>query len=132
LEESNPAAEAESDKKNNTGTTDKKNQGKQISRIICEGNVVIIRKPAVSAEGKEESEQKATAGHADYDVKTGMIVLTKDPVMTRGEDSVKGEVITIWRDSEKVVVGPGSKLELKSETIKESQSTKSNESQENK
>ncbi len=101
-------------------TTNQKAPAKQISRIVCEGNVIITRKLPVSVENPEPV-QKAFAGHADYDVKTGMIVMTKDPVLKRGDDSLKGEIITIWRDSEKVSVKHGVTLELKSENVKDAQ-----------
>ncbi len=82
-------------------------ESKQVSRIICEENVVIIRK-SLSESEKGQGEQKALAGHADYDVKTGKIVLTKNnPLLKRGGDTLKGEIITIWRDSEKVEVQGG-------------------------
>ena len=85
----------------------KPEEGKQVSRIICEENVVIIRK-SLSESEKGQGEQKALAGHADYDVKTGRIVLTKNnPVLKRGTDTLRGEIITIWRDSEKVEVQGG-------------------------
>ncbi len=85
----------------------KPEEGKQVSRIICEENVIIIRK-ALSESERGQGEQKAIAGHADYDVKTGKIVLTKNnPVLKRGADTLRGEIITIWRDSEKVEVQGG-------------------------
>jgi lipopolysaccharide export system protein LptA len=85
----------------------KPEESKQVSRIICEENVVIIRK-SLSESEKGQGEQKALAGHADYDVKTGKIVLTKNnPVLKRGGDTLRGEIITIWRDSEKVEVQAG-------------------------
>lgn len=85
----------------------KAEESKQVSRIICEENVVIIRK-SLSESEKGQGEQKALAGHADYDVKTGKIVLTKNnPVLQRGGDTLRGEIITIWRDSEKVEVQGG-------------------------
>ena len=85
----------------------KTEESKQVSRIICEENVVIIRK-SLSESEKGQGDQKALSGHADYDVKTGKIVLTKNnPVLQRGGDTLRGEIITIWRDSEKVEVQGG-------------------------
>ena len=90
----------------------KPEESKQVSRIICEESVVIIRK-SLSENEKGQGEQKALAGHADYDVKTGKIVLTKNnPVLMRGGDTIKGEIITIWRDDEKVGVEGGSEIKL--------------------
>jgi lipopolysaccharide export system protein LptA len=85
----------------------KPEESKQVSRIICEENVVIVRK-SLSESERGQGEQKALAGHADYDVKTGKIVLTKNnPVLKRGADTLRGEIITIWKDSEKVEVQGG-------------------------
>ncbi len=106
-------------KKPDTATTEQ-DAAKQISRIVCEGNVVITRKTPVSEENPEPI-QKSTSGHADYDVKTGMIVLTKDPVLSRGKDTLKGEIITIWRDSEKVSVRHGVTLDINSKNLKDAQ-----------
>jgi len=91
---------------------------KRVSRIVCLGNVIIIRK-AITAAEQERGEQKALAGKADYDVDSGQIVLTEDPVLTRGSDSLRGERITIWRDSDKMKVEGGSKLELKAESLRD-------------
>ncbi|HBC88943.1 MAG TPA: hypothetical protein DCZ94_18530 [Lentisphaeria bacterium] len=91
-------------------------ESKQISRIICEGDVVIIRKSDDEKE-KADGEQRAEAGHADYDVKTGRIVLTKNPVLKRKEDVLKGEVIIIFRDSEKIEVHRGGEIRLSDETV---------------
>lgn len=96
------------------------NAAKQVSRIVCEGNVVITRKMPITAENPEPI-QKSNSGHADYDVKTGMIVLTQNPVISRGNDTLKGEIITIWRDSEKVRVKHGVELNINSENIKDGQ-----------
>jgi lipopolysaccharide transport protein LptA len=124
LEDTKPIGDA-SAKKN-----EKEKTGKQISRIICEKNVVITRKlPNANGGG---TKQTATAGHADYDVKTGMIVLTKDPVLKKGNSSIKGEVITIWRDSEKVSVKHGSELILDSGTINDSREKTGEQPLENK
>ncbi|HPO91518.1 MAG TPA: LptA/OstA family protein [Victivallales bacterium] len=102
-------------------TSIEQNAAKQVSRIVCEGNVVITRKMPVSSENPEPI-QKSKSGKADYDVKTGMIVLTENPVLIRGNDTLKGEIITIWRDSEKVRVKYGVELNINSENIKDSQS----------
>jgi len=91
---------------------------KRVSRIICLGDVIIIRKGVISdTVADERAEQKALAGKADYDVNSGQIVLTEDPVLMRGTDSLRGERITIWRDSDKMKVEGGSRLEMKSESL---------------
>ena len=45
-------------------------------------------------------DQKATCGHAVYDVKEQNVVMTKDdPTVSRGKDVVKAEKIFMWLDS---------------------------------
>ncbi|MEI6421195.1 MAG: LptA/OstA family protein [Lentisphaerota bacterium] len=107
------AAKAPENKADSSKSDDvKPEESKQVARIICEENVVIIRK-SLSESEKGQGEQKASAGHADYDVKIGKIVLTKNnPVLKRGGDTLKGEIITIWRDNEKVEVQGGSEIKL--------------------
>ncbi len=102
------SANAPASKPDTVKTDDvKPEESKQVSRIICEENVVIIRKSLSDTE-RGQGEQKAIAGHADYDVKSGKIVLTKNnPVLKRGGDTLRGDPITIWRDSEKVEVQGG-------------------------
>lgn len=89
------------DKKESDASIDE--GGKEISEIICEGNVVIVRKPDPLATEPPKL-QKATAGKADYKLKTGEIVLTENPVITRAKDVLKGEVITVFRDSSRMIV----------------------------
>ena len=112
----------------------KPEESKQVSRIICEENVVIIRK-SLSESERGQGEQKALAGHADYDVKTGKIVLTKNnPVLKRGGDTLSGEIITIWRDSEKVEV-QGGEIKMNpnfSESPEEVEKTKENKPEDKK
>lgn len=75
---------------------------KELSRIICLGNVIILRKIYDEVE-KLKGEQKSVSGKADYDVKSGKIVLSEDkPVVYRGYDELRARKITIWRDSERV------------------------------
>ena len=103
----------ESDK-NNKVKKDKPEGGSKVKEIICIKNVIIIRK-LYDEDDKKEGEQKAVAGHAVYDVKTGKITLTENPALIRGSDTLRGEVITYWVDSERVNVRSGkrSSSELK-------------------
>ena len=102
----------ESDKsdKKDKSSTDKKDKseggGTKVKEIVCIKNVIIIRK-LYDEDDKKEGEQKAVAGHAVYDVKTGKITLTENPALIRGEDTLRGEVITYWVDSERVNVRSG-------------------------
>ena len=87
-------------------TADKKEDtGSKVKNIECIKNVVIIRK--IPGANNKEEEQKAIAGHALYDVKTGKITLTKNPALIRGKDTLRGEVIIYWVNSERVSVRSG-------------------------
>ena len=46
-----------------------------VSRILCDGNVVISRK--LSAEELRSGEQKALADHMEYDVKSASVTLSR-------------------------------------------------------
>lgn len=77
---------------------------KQVSRIECIGDVVIIRKvEAVPGEPVPEA-QKAIAGKAEYNLRNDTITLTEKPVIMRGTDILKGERITINTKTEKMAV----------------------------
>lgn len=88
-------------------------KSKTISKIVCKGDVVIIRK-LPDAEVKEKGAQKAIAGEAEYEVKTGKVTLSEKPMLMRGDDSLKGRKITFWRDSNRLMVEGGGDLELRS------------------
>ena len=64
-----------------------------IDHILAEGKVYI-----------EQDNTVARSNKADYDVKTGLITLTEDPLITRGRDVIKGTVIRFWRDQDRMVV----------------------------
>lgn len=73
---------------------------KEPTKVLCEGDVVIVRKVYGSDE-KEKGAQKAKADRAMYDLKIGKIELTGSrPQITRGEDLVIADKIIIWRDKE--------------------------------
>jgi lipopolysaccharide transport protein LptA len=79
--------------------------GKDLKKIICLGNVVIVRKLFDQAD-IAAGEQKATAGRAEYDVKADMIVLTEDnPTIQRGSgNKLSGSKITLWLSTERLKV----------------------------
>jgi lipopolysaccharide transport protein LptA len=86
------------DVKSTTGETKK-----EAKQLIAIGNVIIIKK-LDSEDGEDKPEEKATAGKADYDLKTGLIVLTEDPVLFQGPSYIKGDKITLFRNSDRVKV----------------------------
>ncbi len=103
-----PAEKATPTPSDKTTAADKNSKGgKNISKIICEGDVVIIRK--TKDDNGEEKEQNATAGKAEYDLKEQKITLSETPVMMQGTDKVEGDVIILFRESERVIVQGGNK-----------------------
>ena len=79
-----------------------------VKEIECIKNVIIIRK-LYNEKEKKDGEQKAIAGHAIYDVESGKITLTENPALVRDQDTLRGEVIVYWVDSERVSVRSGNK-----------------------
>ena len=85
---------------------------KSVKNIICLKNVVIIRK--IDGAEAKGGEQKAVAGKAIYDVKAGKITLMDNPELHRGPDTLTGEVIMFWLDSERLSVQKRTKLKIRS------------------
>ena len=100
LEEDKAKTEDKAKPEDKASKTDEK--GKKVAKkLIAIGNVVIIKK---SKTGQEKNKERATAGRADYDIKTGEIVLTDDPVLFQEDSYIKGERITLFRDSDRVKI----------------------------
>jgi lipopolysaccharide transport protein LptA len=76
---------------------------KKAKTIVAIGNVVIVQKISKSEE-KAKGVRKSTAGRANYNVNTGVIVLTEHPVIFQGGSYIKGKQITIWRNSDRMKV----------------------------
>ena len=76
---------------------------KEAKKLIATGNVVILKK-ANPDQKDNDGEEKATSGKADYNVQTGKIVLTDDPVLFQGLSYIKGDKITLFRNSDRVLV----------------------------
>ena len=117
LEDSKESAPAKDD-------ADSPDKGKQLRRVECIGDVVITRKVKLIEGAAPQEEQKALAGHADYDVVTGKIVLTEDPVLIRGATRITGTTITIFRESERMKVDGGTISTTQSSTDADDQSHK--------
>ena len=99
----------------------------KVKDITCLKDVIIIRK-LYDPKEKERGEQKALAQKAHYDVKTGKITLSGNPSLARATDTLTGDVIYFYRDSERVTVRGGkrgSKLKLRSNSFKNQQEKKS-------
>jgi len=82
---------------------------KEVRSIIATGNVLIIKKQKEDGE-ENKSWRKVLAGKAVYNAEDGTILLTEDPVIFVINDNspMKGQKITIWRDSERMKIEGGS------------------------
>ena len=96
---STPKGKTEKDNKKDT--TDP-NAGK-VKKIVCLKNVIIIRK-LYDEKDIKGGEQKGVGGKAVYDVKAGSITLSEDPSLSKGKDTLRGDIITYWVNSERVSV----------------------------
>ncbi len=97
---------AAADKKETAPSTDELGEMKGISRIVCEGHVVIDR---LDQPGTPPGEtQRATADHVLYDLPVGKITMTglppAQPELRRGDDSIRGDRIVIYREDDRMEV----------------------------
>ncbi len=99
---------------------------------VFEGNVV-VREPRVRMESQKlhvffdasnnvesvvateavkvtQEDRVATCGRAVYTAGNGAIVMTLNPVLTRGRDQLQGDEIRIYVHSEKVIASPAARL----------------------
>ena len=118
---------SDKEKSNTVKTADSKNADatlKGVDRVLADGEVVLIRKPADSS----GEIQEGRCEHLEYDVAAGTIVMTgeeSDPVLSQGKNtSITGPRIELLRFSQKAFVRGGCRLENISvennETIKKS------------
>ncbi len=94
------------------GEVSEENTNRSVKDIICLTNVVIIRK--LDEAESNDGEQKALAGKAVYDVKSGKITLTENPELRRGSDLIRGRLIQFWTDSERLNVEGSTELRIRS------------------
>lgn len=114
-------------KKNSDQPKEKKGDGGgKVKKIVCLKNVIIIRK-LYDAKDIKGGEQKGVGGKAVYDVKAGSITLSENPSLSRGKDTLKGDLITYWVDSERVSVKSSrnstSTLKINADTMKKDNKT---------
>ena len=67
----------------------------------------------IKAEGRvtiTQLDRTAQSEVASYDVPSGKIVLTGKPRVTRGRDVLEGDVITYWRNEDRMICQPGARL----------------------
>jgi lipopolysaccharide export system protein LptA len=67
--------------------------GKEVERILAVGNVRIT-----------QDEKVATGREAVFDNRRRKIVMTGDPHLWQGRDELRGEVITVFIDEDRVIV----------------------------
>ena len=97
---------------------DKKTKGgKKISKIICLGNVVMNRK-LYDKDDKEKGAQKGTAGKVVYDIESGDITMTENPVLSRGKDVLKGKKAIIFNRYNSTLKVVGGRFSLRSGALK--------------
>jgi lipopolysaccharide export system protein LptA len=81
-------------------------ENKELERIICIEDVVIVRNLS-----KDEPAQRATGDKALYEVMERKITLTgtetKYPTMERDKDIMEGDKIVLWLNSEKLDINNG-------------------------
>jgi lipopolysaccharide export system protein LptA len=67
----------------------------------------------IKAEGRvtiTQTNKTAQSKVATYDVATGKIVLAGQPRVTRGRDVLEGDVITYWRNQNRMICQPRARL----------------------
>jgi len=78
--------------------------------VIFDANSAIQSLKAEGHVNIRQADKVATSSVATYDVASGKIVLTGQPRVRRGRDLLEGEVITFWRNENRMDVRPGAKL----------------------
>jgi lipopolysaccharide export system protein LptA len=76
---------------------------KKLKAIVALGNVIMARK-AITEEEKKNGKREAHSGRADYDAITGIIIMTENPVLYQGDNYMKGDRITLWKNSERMKI----------------------------
>ena len=74
-------------------------ENNEVQSIVAKTDVVI-----------EQSDKRAEAGVAVYDVPSGKVVLEENPRVRRGKDILTGDTITFWRDENKMICEPRARL----------------------
>ncbi len=71
----------------------------------------VTRVDAVGNVNMQSLDRKATCGKAVYTRSNGAIVLTGDPVVSKGENTLRGQKITVWIGDSRVDVEGGVQLQ---------------------
>lgn len=80
-----------------------KDSKKELKAIVALGNVIMVRK-ATNEEDKKNGKREAHSGRADYDAVAGIIIMTENPVLYQGDNYMKGDRITLWKNSERMKI----------------------------
>ena len=75
-----------------------------VTNITARGNVVI-----------QQEDKKAMGEQAQYEVGEGKFVLTGQPVIQSGRDMLSADIITFWRESNRILCEPNARLVIRSE-----------------
>ncbi len=81
--------------------TAKFDKNSKVQYIHAEGNVYI-----------EQDDKTAWSKSATYDAVSGKMVLEGDPLIKQGKDMLQGDVITFWRDDNKMICEPNARLTI--------------------
>lgn len=80
----------------------------EIQRVIAAGKVFL-----------KSGDMTAVCGKATYTRATGQVLIEDDiPVVTKGENRITGEKMSIWLKEQRVVVQSGVRLETQPEAVK--------------
>jgi len=76
---------------------------KELKAIVALGNVIMVRK-AITEEDKKMGKREAHSGRADYDANSGIIIMTENSVLYQGDNYMKGDRITLWKNSDRMKI----------------------------
>ncbi len=79
--------------------------------IFFENTNSVTRVDAVGHVNMTSEDRKATCGKAVYTRANGAIVLTQDPVVSKGQNVLRGQKITVWIGDNRVDVEGGVQLQ---------------------
>lgn len=96
---------------NDKGELDSSGMG-SVSRVLCDGNVVVTRKQSAK-EVEEHGKQQVFADHLVYDLTSGTVTMTGDkkvPEVRRGRESMSGDILTLHREEQRAVISKNSRI----------------------
>lgn len=75
--------------------------------VFLEGTNQLKRIVAIGHVDMQQTDRHATCDKAVYERDSGKVVMTGNPVLSRGNDRAKGRVITIWLSDQRVIMENG-------------------------